>query len=62
MDHIWEALNRLQKSLTLIFLKKLAIILRQDFLKTLYLNCFFNDFTEEQMNMNKLVKILEHRT
>ena len=41
MDHIWEALNRLKKSLTLKFLKKLAIILRQDFLKTLYIlgNC-----------------------
>ena len=36
MDHIWEALSRLKKSQALICLKKSAIILRQDFLKTLY--------------------------
>ena len=37
MDHIWEAPSRLEKSQALIFLKKSAIILRQDFLKTLYM-------------------------
>ena len=37
MDHIWEAPSRLKKTLALIFLKILAIILRQDFLKTLYI-------------------------
>ena len=37
MDHIWEAPSGLKKSLALIFLKKSAIILRQDFLKTLYI-------------------------
>ena len=31
MDHIWEAPSRLKKSLAPIFLKKLAITLRQDF-------------------------------
>ena len=36
MDHIWEAPSRLKKTLAHIFFKKLAIILRQDFLKTLY--------------------------
>ena len=36
MDHIWEAPSKLKKTLALIFLKILAIILRQDFLKTLY--------------------------
>ena len=36
MDHIWEAPSVLIKSLALIFLKKSAFILRQDFLKTLY--------------------------
>ena len=36
MDHIWEAPSRFKKSQALIFLKKLAIILRQDFLMTLY--------------------------
>ena len=35
MDNIWEAPSRLKKSQALIFLKKSAIILRQDFLKTL---------------------------
>ena len=34
MDHMWEAPK---KSLAPIFLKKLAIILRQDFLRTLYM-------------------------
>ena len=37
MDHIWEAPSRLKKTMALIFSKKLAIILRQDFLKTLYI-------------------------
>ena len=37
MDHIWGAPSRLKKSLSPIFLKKLAIILRQDFLRTLYI-------------------------
>ena len=37
MDHIWEAPSRLKKTLALIFLKILAIILRQDFLRTLYI-------------------------
>ena len=36
MDHIWWALSRLKKMLALIFLEKLAILLWQDFLKTLY--------------------------
>ena len=36
MDHIWGARSGLKKSLALLFLKKSAIILRQDFLKTLY--------------------------
>ena len=36
MDHMWEAPSRLKKSLSPIILKKLAIILRQDFLRTLY--------------------------
>ena len=36
MDHIWWAPSRLKKTLALIFLEKLAILLRQDFLKTLY--------------------------
>ena len=36
MDHIWEAPSKLKKTLALIFLMILAIILRQDFLKTLY--------------------------
>ena len=36
MDHIWGAPSSFKKSLALIFLEKLAIILRQDFLKTLY--------------------------
>ena len=40
MDHIWEAPSRLKKTLALIFLKILAIILRQDFLKTLYIHKF----------------------
>ena len=40
MDHIWEAPSRLKKTLALIFLKILAIILRQDFLRTLYLVLF----------------------
>ena len=35
MDHIWEAPSGLKRSLALIFLKKSAIILRQEFLKTL---------------------------
>ena len=37
MDHIWWAPSRLKKIFALIFLEKLAILLRQDFLKTLYL-------------------------
>ena len=36
MDHIWGAPSRLKKLLALIFLKKLSIVLRQEFLKTLY--------------------------
>ena len=36
MDHIWGAPCGLKKSLALIFLMKSAIILRQEFLKTLY--------------------------
>ena len=36
MDHIWGARSGLKKSLALLFLKNSAIILRQDFLKTLY--------------------------
>ena len=36
MDHIWGAPSSLKKLLAPIFLKKLAIILRQDFLRTLY--------------------------
>ena len=36
MNHIWEAPSMLKKTLAHIFFKKLAIILRQDFLKTLY--------------------------
>ena len=36
MDHIWWAPNRLKKTFALIFLEKLAILLQQDFLKTLY--------------------------
>ena len=35
MDHIWVAPSLLKEALLLIFLEKLAIILRQDFLKTL---------------------------
>ena len=35
MDHIWWAPSRLKKTFALIFLEKLAILLRQDFLKTL---------------------------
>ena len=38
MDHIWGAPSRLKKLLAPIFLKKLAIILRQDFLRTLYVS------------------------
>ena len=41
MDHIWEAPSELKKSLALIFLKKSAIILQQDFLKTLYVLFYF---------------------
>ena len=37
MDHIWGAPSRLKKSLALIFLKKSAFILRQEFLNTLYI-------------------------
>ena len=37
MDHIWGAPSRLKKLLALIFLKKLSIVLRQEFLKTLYM-------------------------
>ena len=37
MDHILGARSGLKKSLALLFLKKSAIILRQDFLKTLYI-------------------------
>ena len=40
MDHIWEAPSRLKKLLVFLFLKKLAIILRQDFLRTLYISVF----------------------
>ena len=36
MDHIWWAPSGLKKTFALIFLEKLAILLRQDFLKTLY--------------------------
>ena len=36
MDHIWGAPSRLKKLLALIFLKKLSIVLHQEFLKTLY--------------------------
>ena len=35
IDHIWWAPSRLKKTCALIFLEKLAILLRQDFLKTL---------------------------
>ena len=38
MDHIWWAPSRLKKTFALIFLEKLAILLQQDFLKTLYLH------------------------
>ena len=38
MDHMWEAPSRLKNSLSPIILKKLAIILRQDFLRTLYIS------------------------
>ena len=38
MDHIWWAPSRLKKTYALIFLEKLAILLRQDFLKTLYVD------------------------
>ena len=41
MDHIWEAPSKFKKSEALIFLKKLAIILRQDFFKTLYVSMKF---------------------
>ena len=34
MDHIWWAPSRLKKTFALIFLEKLANLLRQDFLKT----------------------------
>ena len=38
MDHIWGGSPQwAQNSLALIFFKKSAIILRQDFLKTLYI-------------------------
>ena len=46
MDHIWWAPSRLKKTFALIFLEKLAILLQQDFLKTLYLHfTYTNTYT-----------------
>ena len=46
MDHIWWALRSLKKTFALMFLEKWAILLQQDFLKTLYLHfTYTNTYT-----------------
>ena len=47
MDDIWWAPSRLKKTFALIFLEILAVLLRQDFLKTLYLQFIVDKIMDE---------------
>ena len=57
MDHIWEAPSRLKKTLALIFLKILAFILRQDFLRTLYVVIADESMTKQICTITQKYKL-----